>query len=94
MVLGTFWRLLAASWPFGGVRNRAFLKHWSKIGCKRAFGSTLGGSWRVWGGFWEGFGKGLERFGEEFGRMWELLNRLWADCGRIWKHVVLPVQIL
>ena len=48
------WALLGR---FGGVRDRAFIEHWSKIGSKRPSGSILGGSWRGLGGFWGGFGR-------------------------------------
>ena len=42
---------------FLGVRNQAFLKHWSKISSKRPFGSILGGFGKDLGGFWEGLGR-------------------------------------
>ena len=74
---GHFWPPLGR---FGGVRNQAFLKHWSKMGSNRAFGSTLGGSWRVWGGFWEGFGKVLGRFGRNLRAFWVILSL----CGLFW----------
>ena len=60
--LGQSWAFSGSSWAllgrFLGVGNRAFIKHWSKIGSKRPSG-----------GFWEGFGWVLGRFGEGLGRV-------------------------
>ena len=55
---------LGRSWAFFGrflgLRNEAFIKHWSKMVSKRPSGSILEGfgegSGRIWGGSWEDFG--------------------------------------
>ena len=61
---------LGRSWAFFGrflgLRNEAFIKHWSKMVSKRPSGSILEGfgegSGRIWGGSWEDFGRVLGGF--------------------------------
>ena len=82
------------SWPllgrFGGVRNRAFIEHWSKMGSKRPSGSIWGASWSGLGRFGGGFGRVLggfqpilgwilKRSGEESGRELKDLGRAGAE---------------
>ena len=61
--LGRSWALLG---HFLGLRNEAFIKHWSKMVSKRPSGSILEGfgegSGRIWGGSWEDFGRVLGGF--------------------------------
>ena len=61
---------LGRSWAFFGrflgLRNEAFIKHWSKMVSKRPSGLILEGfgegSGRIWGGSWEDFGRVLGGF--------------------------------
>ena len=75
---------LGRSWAFFGrflgLRNEAFIKHWSKMVSKRPSGSIL-----------EGFGEGSGGFGEGLGR---ILANLGMDFGKnlIWDRILARVQ--
>ena len=80
------------SWPppvirgdFWAVQNRAFFKHWPKMGSKGASGSILGGICEDFGRIWEGFGQNffhvglhLKGFGQRYGRIWANLEKTGA----------------
>ena len=59
------------------VQNTAFFKHGSKMGSKRPFGSSLGGSWEDLGKIWA-------RFGQKSGSIWTFF---WPVVGKFWKHL-------
>ena len=59
------------------VQNTAFFKHGSKMGSKRPFGSTLGGSWEDLEKIWA-------RFGQKSGSIWTFF---WPVVGKFWKHL-------
>ena len=65
---GTIWGL---SWSllghFLGLRNEAFIKHWSKMVSKRPSGSILEGFGEGSGRIWEGLGRILANFWMDFG---------------------------
>ena len=75
---------LGRSWAFFGrflgLRNEAFIKHWSKMVSKRPSGSILEGfgegSGRIWGGSWEDFGQ----FGDGF---WKDLGQNLSESSKI-----------
>ena len=76
--LGRSWEPFGHFWPplgrFGGVRNRAFLKHWSKMGSKRASGSILDQFGINFGRILGGFGRVLGGFGPILGWIWDELG--------------------
>ena len=49
-------RLLGVLGRFWDVQKRAFVKHWSKMGSKRPFGSILGGFGENLDASWENLG--------------------------------------
>ena len=57
---GRSWALLG---HFGGVQNRAVVKHWSQMASKKASGSILGRFCEGFGRISGGFGKVLGGFG-------------------------------
>ena len=84
---GVSWALLGTSGRFLGVKNRAFVKHWSKMGSKRPFGSILVDFGRVLGGFWEGLGKDLDGYGgfwASYGQILEAFGEIWPCWGRFY----------
>ena len=74
---GRSWALLG---HFGGVQNRAFVKHSSKMGSKKASGR-----------FWVDFAKDLGGFREDLKWSWADLDQFGMDFGRlggrIWRSV-------
>ena len=62
--VGPSWALLGG---FLGVQNRAFVKHLSKMGPKRPFGSILDRFGEVLEGFWKDLGRIRGGFGLDLG---------------------------
>ena len=79
--LGPSGASLGRSWAFFGrflgLRNEAFIKHWSKMVSKRPSGSILEGFGEGSGRIWGGLGRILANFWRDFGQI----------CGRILTRV-------